>query len=50
MFADVWDGHEFVFVVAVHEVDEAFLLGEPFWVLTVLFLFEVDGAGVGEAL
>jgi hypothetical protein len=34
----------------VHEVDEAFLLGEPGRVLLVLGLVEVDRLRVGEAL
>jgi hypothetical protein len=50
LVADLRDGHEFGLVVAVHEVDEAFLFDEPLGEVVVFGLGEVHGLGVGVAI
>lgn len=47
LLTDVRDGHDLVLVVFVHEIGKAFLFRDPFGVLIVLGLSEVDGFGIG---
>ena len=45
-----WDGHEFVLIVFIHEVNEPLFLGKPWRKVIVFILAEVDRFGKGESI